>query len=407
MDYSIGETENFLDFLVDSLAAFSDEDLELVNDLDFEFFHEIKQDTLSDVIVSTKSQQTTSFPIPEPSEENSSTNSYDKHEATTDSSDVSFSTESQQSSFSPFPMSFFNYEKDISRDICNTPEVSDDIFKKKADSSANRLRFLARWTEISRRQVIQLEKNIIFGLESTSTYSNLNYDSDSSYAYSDLDYDNIDALDNHMGFIKAVDNDSIHAQKNSQFLFSETEHGFHGNPPHSNPEIDIYIASHKNTEANVKMLDMNNITSYIEPQCSMNKTSILNYDNNDALENHLDSNTKVIDYDGINAQCKSQLFSKTEHISQGAPTHFVSKFDININSNKDITAEVKGDMNDITSLSKLQASMKNTQISRCMFSQAIREEKLRRIALTRYQTNDESSPVGQSMLNQLKYLRAT
>lgn len=383
MSYNKVGSEYFMDFLIDSLAEFSDEDLDQMNDVDFEFFHEVMQDSSSDVIVSTKSKEKSFLPkdtsTPTPAlhyiENNSSTDGSNK-EVSTASSDVSFSSESQHSSLSLIPKFFFSDEEPITKTTSDQDERTDDILKKKLDLSANRLRFLARWTEMSRRQVMQLERNLLSDCETCSIFSNLEHESLEGGCQ---DYNNV-ALD-----ARAFDKDDRNKQDQdkSPITCSTTEHivqgkeddALHNEVPSDENKVgneDKY-ALKKSSTTEKELQDEETLMLVPSPKSENNVAN-----NNKTIVQPFPDSKTVVD-DGLQNQPRIAI-SNIECVSQRTRAHISFRNDYKFDLTN-VTTNSTNFMDDITALNKLQSSMEKTQLSRFMFAQAIREEKLRRLAM--------------------------
>jgi len=411
MNYNMVDTECYMDFLIDSLAEFSDEDLDRVNDVDFEFFHEIMQDSSSDVIVSTKSKQKSFFPNEKPTPkpalnyiENSSSTDGSNKEVSTASSDVSFSSESQHSSFSLIPKFLISDDEEIPKSTGDQHEVDDDIFKKKLDLSANRLRFLARWTEMSRRQVMQLEKNLLSDSDTCSIFSNLEHESIEA-----------DALDHNEPFdAKVVDKEdkNIQDQDKPRIPYSKTVHiaqdqevgALHNKViPDENivDNEDRNVLGKSSLLSKTEQILQDQETSTPEPSSPKLDKSIVSNNNTKTVVKTFDKSEIVVDNE-IKNQPRISI-SNIECVSQRTRAHCSGRNDYKFDLKKITTANAQfSDMDDITALNKLQSSMEKTQLSRFMFAQAIREEKLRRLAMNNQSRH--STYLDQSMINKISDL---
>jgi len=249
MNDNRGEKDNFLGFLVDSLADFSDEDLELINNLDFDFYHEAVQD----------------FPLNEPSFHSDNINISFEHKEKNELPNDCLSTATSQSKL-PHNLnpSFKNPQRGESYlHSFNYHQIPLNFLKNKIDSSSNRLRFLARWTETSRRQVLLIKEQMFprskeFNVDSTS---NRNTDDTNDRGYS-----NICALLNTI--------DHMNVRRKPQVSISSDNDNFLGLLTRYDSAHQNILARNSHESPNVDFLDIKNNNSMHKLQFSMSKTQI-------------------------------------------------------------------------------------------------------------------------------------
>lgn len=151
MDNENCEEESFMELLVDSFSDISPEDLELISNEDLELIN------LNPEFFYEEGKNVPPFQ----NDESICNNTDMKYE---DSNDISLSTLPLKKKLShvvnPSLKSIILHKKSINKN--RSPEMPCTMLKKKVDESTKRLRFLARWTEVSRRQVLLFEKDILY-----------------------------------------------------------------------------------------------------------------------------------------------------------------------------------------------------------------------------------------------------
>lgn len=140
MDSNSAENESFLHFLVDSLRDFSVDDLDAMNSLDFEFYHHEVQESL----------------LGNPGSHIDGDDIEIKH-----MDDTAISNKPLhicQSHHTSNPSSIALQKEEKSRIVKIDQNSRNEDLRKKIGNSVKRLRFLARFTELSRRHFFAIEK---------------------------------------------------------------------------------------------------------------------------------------------------------------------------------------------------------------------------------------------------------
>jgi len=253
------EADNFLDLLVDSLADFSYDDLELINDLDFEFLQDDQQNTTSNLqsYESNKSAIDTNENKNESTVLMSAESQYNKHSESSDPYEESSLSKKAKNMNDEYP-------------------ISSNILQQKIEKSTNRLRFLARWTEISRRQVLRFERGFLPTLRNfNSLPKSKDKVADSQYRISVASSTNlINALSNRSATGKPSNsiNNSINPLRASTYPMKRKVANYVS--ASFGKTVNTARHSHRYLGANLNNIDVTNFNSMHKLRSSMNRTQI-------------------------------------------------------------------------------------------------------------------------------------